>query len=186
MGSEINMKLQVPFYSQYSSDVPKDWQNKACGIVAIKMALEAKGVQVPTTPVLIEEGISAGTYRKGIGWTHDGLVEMTQRYGVSAYRKEFRNRFERHFPFLRPVFAKWYAPRGYESLERTLESGSLPIVSVQSVTPGYTHLFLIVGFDDEGVLCHDPAKQSAETGAYIHMSRDKFIKHWRRLAIFVG
>src|SRR3989344_4076261 len=87
------MKLDVPYYSQWSDVYSKEWKKKACGVASVKMVLEyvTQNKEAPSNDALIQEGVFIGGYSKD-GWIHDALVALLRNHGVRAYRQEFRSR----------------------------------------------------------------------------------------------
>jgi Peptidase_C39 like family len=111
--SITTMKLSVPYYSQHLDVTDPYWQDRSCGIVCLKMALEyvhlaakppsedrsalgglaakSSTTQVPTIDDLILEGAAIGGHDSEYGWIHDRLVSLAHNHGVPAYREEFRS-----------------------------------------------------------------------------------------------
>lgn len=78
------------FTSQYSPELPKDWQWRACGIAAVKNIIDmwqAKdvGLPSPTLKEIFEKARAIGTYVDGVGWSHAGLVNTAKTYGYSSF-----------------------------------------------------------------------------------------------------
>lgn len=176
------MKLNVPYYSQYSAEVPEDWQPRSCGIVALRMALAFVTHAAPTPQDLINEGVARGAYLSGIGWKHDGLVSLAEKYGARAHRREFKGR-RGTWRLVMRVTGAVHARQGLSYLRRALKEGTVPIVSIRVEGSRDTHLVPLVGFDQHGFTYHEPA---AEDGANRTMTTTEFLHAWRRLAIFVA
>lgn len=177
-----NVKLDIPLYSQHTADVPEEWRRQACGITVLKMALEYlasdhsliranKRIVVPSTGELIEEGVALGGYLERVGWKHDALVALAEKYGVEAHRAEFKDDKQ----------------RGVKELRRALEEEVLPAVSVSTDhnNPSTFHLVALTGYDENGFFYNDPAHDETK-------GKDQFIPYadfertWRGLSVFFG
>ena len=183
------MQIDVPFFSQYASDISEEWQHRSCGIVALRMALTAKrATGVGSTPLLIQEGIDAGAYLPTVGWKHDGLLGLAEAHGVHAYRREFGTRV---FPWrirklLAPI-SNWFAGPGIRALRDALDKGTIPIVSV-TLTSTDTHLVVLMGYETgakPGFYYNDSAGNEYENKARF-MDIPTFSKRWRQMALFIG
>jgi ABC-type bacteriocin/lantibiotic exporter with double-glycine peptidase domain len=160
--------MSVPFYSQHAADVPEEWRRRACGVIALRMALAHFGKEVSPAE-LIEAGVAAGAYDPKFGWRHDGLVALAQAHGVEASRKEFKKNLD----------------EGIAHLRAAVIAAQVPIVSLRVEGMTDTHLVALVGADTNGFFYNDPALDSA-TGQNIFVSNVEFSRRWRGLAIFIG
>lgn len=163
--------LSVPFHSQYGDEVPHDWQAHACSIVNLVMVLEFLTKHTFLIAELIREGESIGGFGPR-GWTHDAIVLLAHNHGVQAYRQEFRS--------CEDAVAEKLAHDGFHKIEKTVREGTPVIVSVQKENGSY-HTVTVIHTDENAVIFHDP-----EAGENQELSRDEFLKKWRRLAIFFG
>jgi flavin reductase (DIM6/NTAB) family NADH-FMN oxidoreductase RutF len=94
----VRLPYAVPYYPQRVTeetaarmgfDDPQEgvsWSCRGCGIAALRMAVDALcGANAcPTQGDVIRTGVSMGAYRPGVGWIHQGLVELAGKYGVRA------------------------------------------------------------------------------------------------------
>jgi len=167
------MKLNVPFYTQYADDVPQEWRARACGIAVLKMALayqhRASGEEIPSIRQLIEEGVASGGYMDSVGWRHDALVLIANKYGVHAYRKEYKDDKR----------------GGIEELKQALKQETVPAVSVSTNHNNAStfHLVALTGYDGDGFSYNDPAR-NVEEGKSKYISYADFERLWRGLVIF--
>lgn len=170
------MQLPVLYFSQYDSEIPEEWKKRSCGIVALRMALsrEGKNNDIQSSWGLVQEGVSIGAYKEGVGWKHAGLVDLAKRHGAHAFRREFRSWFLKTFYFL-----------AERHLLMSLQRGIVPIVSLTVPDKNDTHLVPLIGYDDKGLIYHEPAAHTPEEGSARHISYADFKKRWRKLAIFV-
>jgi len=176
------MRLSVPYYSQYKDVTDSDWQPKACVVTCLKMALDFEAPNFNTTiPVLdelIQEGVDIKAFGKD-GWIHRGIVFLAHNHGVPAYQEEFRS--------MNGKLAKNLVAIGHAKLIKRLEEGKTVIVSVEKgfEVGGGFHQILLVGYENGNFLYHEPEEKD-ETGAFMPVSEEKFLRFWRHLAIFVG
>jgi len=192
------MKLDIPFYSQRAEDVPEEHQNTACGVVALKMALDFARKQQkedePSIAALIEEGIAIGGYQQSTGWIHDALVLLAHNHGAPAYREEFRSVHAdiKSKTFSESSHAERLVTYGIGKCQRLLKDGAVPLVSVSKFFSERDkfHLVALTGFGSEdgaeGFYYHDPHYKTSQEGAHRFVDIDTFRDHWRRFAIFVG
>lgn len=133
---------------------------------------------IPTLDELIQEGIHINAFSKA-GWVHNGIMSLARNCGVPVSREEFRSADSAH--------AKGLAAIGLEKILKRLKEGKTSTVSVEGgfKTGGEFHQILLVGYENSNFLYHEPAAED-ESGAYRQVSEEKFLRHWRHLAIFVG
>jgi hypothetical protein len=169
------MKMEVPFYSQKwdlgrwqelgfeSFEDAEYWERSSCGILCLKMAIDAflLNQDRPFSPSIdkyIRKGVEMGAYHDSTGWSHDGLVRLANEFGFSAIRR---------------------GNVGAAELQKALEEGYLPIVSIKWAFDGRRtlqekilfwkkvggHLALVVGFEGsenpEGFHVHHTSIRSA-------------------------
>ncbi len=83
------LNYDIPLISQRSIKLKNDggpWHNRACGIVSLAMVMKYYEPSLKTE-LLIEELIKKGEkdfYIKGIGWKHDGIIELAKEYGFAG------------------------------------------------------------------------------------------------------
>jgi hypothetical protein len=176
------MKLTVPYYSQYLDVTNPEWQNRACGVVCLKMLLEAKGAQVPSLDEMIAQGDAIGAYGES-GWKHDGLVALAKQYGVKLSCAEWRQSETKSLDELNQD--------GINTILRQLEAGSPVIVSIikNFEIRDKFHMVLVVGAEmDEGIVkgfyYHDSDSYTQTKGANQFVLLPIFANAWRRMAIF--
>ncbi len=167
--------MEAPYYSQHAEEVEESWRPRACGIVSLRMALEAVGGKVESSQALINEGVDAGAYIQGIGWKHAGLVALAEKHGAKAYRKEFR----KWYWHLNPLLMQF-------ALTFRMRRGEVPIVSLTVEGKKDTHLVPLVAYDAKGFYFNEPAAKSAAEGARKFISYSDFGLRFRRLAIFIS
>lgn len=171
------MNISVPYFSQYSDIADPYWRDRACAVACVKMVLEMRGIASPALEALVKESAELFGYEPALGWKHDALVKIFEKYGLSAERKEFKED---------GLFEK-----GISEIVSSLLKGSPVLVSaVKNFSEEKKfHIVLLVGYEKKdgeiaGFYYHDPAFEKAEDGANKFVPMDIFKKHWRRLAIF--
>jgi hypothetical protein len=162
------MKLSVPYYSQYADIQDPFWMLRACGAVSLKMVAEFQGVAIPNLLALCNEAKDRGGYDMANGWVHDYLVMKAKELGLQAERKEGMTDVEELIAFL--------------------ESGNPVIASVEKrvLEQKRFHILVLVGFDDEGFIYHEPESTDKEKGQYRTCTFDTFMEYWRGKAIFIS
>ncbi len=162
------MKLSVPYYSQFTDIQDSFWMLRACGATSLKMVLEFHGKVVPDIITLCDEAKDRAGYDMVNGWIHDYMVIRAKEFRLQAYRKE-----------------------GLSSLEEiimSLEAGNPVIASVEKRILEQTrfHIIVIVGYDSEHIIYHEPESTVKEKGAYRACSHSVFLNYWRGKAIFIS
>jgi hypothetical protein len=163
------MKIEVPFYpqkwdlSQWKSlgfesfEDAKYWEKSSCGILCLKMAIDAflhlKAEHLSLSIAqYIKKGIEIGAYKDSTGWSHGGLVRLAKEFGFSGINRENVSVIE---------------------LREALKQNFLPIISIKWAFENYKtlkekilfwkkiggHLALVVGFEEEN---------GKLTGFYVH------------------
>lgn len=162
------MKLNIPYYSQFIDIQDPFWMLRACGGISLKMVAEFQGATVPDLLTLCNEAKDRGGYDVENGWIHDYLVMKAKELGLQAKRKEGMTDVDELLAFL--------------------ESGNPVIVSVEKrvLEQKRFHILVLVGFDGEGFIYHEPESTDKEKGQYRTCTFDTFMEYWRGKAIFVS
>ncbi len=206
-GKQIKLPYQIPYYSQFASpelvhdivngllsaredprwpefgaDSPEDyeyWAWKACGIAALKMAVEALGLPRRTMMDWIREALAAGGFiheenvapGKPSGWIHSALARLATDSGIQA---------------------DCAAPVDLPRLAAVIDNGGLVIASVSyelgtaaPITRNRGHLVLAHGYSTvdsavEALLVNNPSGRSPE------LRRNCWIPAARFAAAFSG
>jgi hypothetical protein len=163
------MKI-VPFHSQHGEAVPEEWRWRACGIACLKTVIDMYSSVPVAISTLIDEGVREEAYLEGVGWKHDGLVELAKLHGVRASRDEFKGSIQ----------------KGIAVIKEHLKNGGFVMASVATEHENQKtfHLVLLIAVDKNGFYYNDSAKKSAEDGQGIYISFKDFQKYWRGLVIF--
>lgn len=161
------MKLSVPYYSQFVDIQDPFWMLRACGAASLKMVAEFHGKEVPDLVSLCNEAKERGGYDMHNGWVHDYLVMRSKELGLQAERKE--------------------GLTNTDELIHALDAGNPVIVSVEKRVLEQTrfHMIVLVGYDGETFLYHEPESTDKEKGQYRVCDRETFMNYWRGKAIFI-
>ena len=168
--------LDIQYWSQYL-DI-QDGKNapRSCGVTCVKMILDFHGLDENSNlEALVEKGFAEGGFGPN-GWVHDYFVKLLVSYGLTgSYRMEKMNE-----------------GKDLEEIAKSIESGILPIVSVERrlFDSRSFHMVCLSGTrrDQQGNLLGffytDPAKLDRKSGINIFVTKDTFLSFWRKMAIF--
>jgi len=81
------IKLDVPYYSQFTDVKDPYWMPRACGVVCLGMVFAYHTGRDVDIDDLIKKGNESGAYGPH-GWYHDGLVALAKDEGLDAHREE--------------------------------------------------------------------------------------------------
>jgi uncharacterized protein YvpB len=162
------MKLNVPYYSQFLDINDKFWMLRACGAVSLKMVAEYHGKVVPDLLSLCNEAKERGGYDMQNGWVHDYLVIKAQELGLHAHRVEGLTTMD--------------------EIISSLEKGNPVIASVEKRVLEQTrfHMIVLVGYEDNNFIYHEPESTDKEKGQYRICSTEIFLNYWRGKIILIS
>lgn len=158
----------VPFYSQFYDISSPYWQKRGCGIASLAMMIDFYTDQSVSVDNLLNQGRDSGAYIYGAGWAHQGLVNLSERYGLGGRTYDLSGLSNK---------------TAFERFKKIVENGPA-IVSVhytfdpQNPIP---HLAVINGVEDDTVYYNDPAGKS--TGGEISVSG--FLEAWKQRFIVI-
>lgn len=170
------IKLNVPYHSQFLEVEDHFWNIRSCGGTCIKMCLDYYNVSAPSVLEIMQEALKTGGYDMSNGFVHDWAVNYFKNYNLESYRKEELNSFV--------------------EIKESLEKGDPVIVSVTKKTleQNKFHLLLVVGYEYEGenenknvknVIYHEPESTAIDRGMYRVCDIETFMNSFRGKAIFV-
>ena len=172
------MKLGAPYYSQRLDILDPECKWRSCGICALAMAMDS--LRRPTSKLgnlddLIKEGLASGAYLNGVGWIHQGLVELAKKHGFeNSFRKE------------------WAEDKKNEAVKYLAEflKKEIPVLASMKNTGG-GHLVLIVGLEEggdvpEGFYIHDPNAYTRKDGEFKFLNLSEFLKIWKGKVVVIG
>ena len=79
----------VPFYSQFRDITSPKWQKLACGVADLSIIINFYKPGAVAPDILLWEGIRAGAFIDGRGWSHQGLVNLGRPYGFEGKTYDF-------------------------------------------------------------------------------------------------
>ena len=88
--------LDVPYYRQNEpgNGLNEFWQNRSCGILAIRMVVDYYRIKKHQEPIklteLFDRTLKAGGVNDAGNWLHSALVESARTYGLIAWRRNWR------------------------------------------------------------------------------------------------
>ncbi len=139
------MAFEIPLYSQFLDVSLKDWRDRSCGIVALKMLMEFLGAETPNADTLIKEGIEAGAYIPNVGWKHQGLVDLAVQHGLRGERFDWSGRTP---------------GEALRNLKKLLASGPVLCSIHRDFDPERGgHLIVVTGMENRSVSYADPAAE---------------------------
>jgi hypothetical protein len=177
------VKLDVPYHSQFLEVNDEFWNIRSCGGACIKMVLDyyntkTNNIESPSIVDLMKIAKATGGYDMSNGFIHDWAVKYFVSMGLTSHRKEGLSNFN--------------------EVEESLDEGNPVIVSIIKRTLEQTkfHLILVVGYeynlDENGnklatkVIYHEPESTNDEKGAYRRCDIQLFLESWRGKAIFTS
>lgn len=176
------MQIPVPYYSQYLDVTSADWQPRACGLVCLKMLLDASHLATPSLDAMIVQGEAIGAYGES-GWRHDGLVALGKQYGARLERYEWR-RSETKTP-------DELSSEGIAFLVTQLRAHKPVAVSAikNFEIADKFHMVVLTGFEEEGGVVtgfyyHDSDTKVKGEGENLFVPINTFSAKWRRMAIY--
>jgi uncharacterized protein YvpB len=162
------MRLEVPYYSQFVDIQDPFWMLRACGVASFAMVAKYHGVHVPSLVDLCNEAKDRGGYDMSNGWVHEYLITKAQELGLTAYRRE--------------------GLTDIKEILQSLDNGDPVIVSVEKRVLEQTrfHLLVVVGYDVDTLLYHEPESTNKEKGRYRICSKQIFLEYFRGKALFIS
>ena len=161
---------EVPFYSQFEDISDPEWQKLGCGIADLAMLIEFYKPGIVSVNALLQEGISAGAFVPGAGWSHKGLAMLARNYGLTGTNATYD-------------FSQLSAGDAFSRLEKFLAEGPVIASVFYRLEPGnpIPHLIVVNGVSDGQVFYNDPA----ESGPGYEISIPDFQKAWKKRLIVV-
>lgn len=159
---------EVPFYSQFSDISSVKWQKLGCGVTSLAMLIEFYQPGIVSVNNLLKEGLAAGAFINGAGWSHKGLALIAEKYGLKGANYDYSN-LDKNAAFVQ--------------LEKFLKEGPV-IASVHyKLDPKnpIPHLVVVNGVNNGLVYYNDPA---AKIGGE-NISIQNFLKAWKKRFIAV-
>ncbi len=164
--------LHLAPLSQYLDISEPRWQNRACGIVALKIALDTLDYQTPDLKTMIQTGVEQNAYLPGIGWKHAELAKLSEHYGANGTNYD------------------WAALSPEEAwVKLTTYLGQTPVlVSIHSHFDPTTkdgHLIVLAGEQTGQIIYADPEIKDRDQ-IITSIDRTKFLAGWKRRVIIIS
>jgi hypothetical protein len=155
---------RVPFSSQYTDLGHHEWRARGCGITALKMVMDYwhtidEANRTASLESVLGEGLRAGAYLPGIGWSHRGLVEIARHFGYDGFNVDAALNSS----------ASKSAEQAWGMLCAELEHGPVLASVFSGLNParGGGHIITVTGFHDGLVFFNDPEEMSEREGRKI-------------------
>jgi predicted double-glycine peptidase len=158
----------VPFYSQFKDLQSPTWQKVGCGVTSLAMIIDFYKPNAVSADALLKQGIAAGAYQKNAGWKYDGLIALSNEYGLDGNYQDL---------------SKLDMATAFETLKNLAKGGPV-IVSVHykfNPKSAIPHLVVVNGIEHDVVYYNDPAAKTGEK----QISVADFLKGWKRRVIVV-
>ena len=158
----------VPFYSQFADISSPKWKKVGCGIASLAMVIDFYEPNVESVDSLLKRGILAGAFRNDVGWSHNGLIALTRKYGLDGKSNDYSR----------------LGSRGALSeLKKSLKDGPVIASIHYKFEPSnpIPHLVVINAVQGDVVYYNDPA----DTSGNKQISTSKFLKAWKMRFITV-
>jgi uncharacterized protein YvpB len=167
-----DIKLDVPYFSQYVDIQDGGHRLRACGMTSAYMILKYFGVNVPSLDEMVERGMREGGYGPS-GWKHDYFVTLFREYGFSCERQENMR------------------DKDIEIFRMAIKNGNPVIISVtlRLWDQRNFHMLVLTGIREningelEGFFYHDPASLKEGGARHFYVPVPLFFTDWRRMAI---
>jgi len=158
----------VPFYSQFTDIESAKWQKVGCGVTSLAMIIDYYKPDAVSVETLLTRGIASGAYDQSAGWSHQGLISLSKKYGLDG------SSYDLSGSGMTSAFGK---------LTAQVKKGPV-IVSVHyKFDPKSTipHLVVVDGISGDTVYYNDPASKSGQK----HISVSSFQAGWKKKYIVV-
>ena len=165
---KATMPYSVPLFSQISDISSEKWKQKGCGVTDVAMIVEFYKPKTTTVQKVLEEAIKEGAYEKNVGWKHDGLAVLAEKYGLIG--KTYN-------------FSKLDENAAFDQLKNILKEGPVIASIHRGFNPksSFGHLIVVTGFDNNLVYYNDPGKHDGIR----KVSTTDFMKGWKEMLIVI-
>ena len=158
----------VPFYSQLTDISSPQWQKVGCGIASLAMVIEYYKPNSVSVNELLKQGIAADAFLPDAGWTHGGLIGLSQKYGLDGASHSL---------------AESSMSEAFQALEEILKEGPVMVSVHYTFDPQnpIPHLVVVNTVENGKVYYNDPAERAG--GGSISIS--KFQSAWKKRYIAI-
>lgn len=165
---KIETRIVIPFYSQFKDIESVSWRNKSCGIASLAMIINYYRPGTITPQQLLIQGINSGAYVADAGWSHQGLINLAQKYdlvGETYYLTELSS------------------SEAFDQFNDVIKEGPAIVSIHYKFDPKnpIPHLVVITNIEGDTVYYNDPATD----GGNKEISVDQFKKAWKKRFITI-
>ncbi|QQG43254.1 MAG: C39 family peptidase [Candidatus Daviesbacteria bacterium] len=188
------MILDVPYYSQIKDTKNPDWQDKACGIVALKMVMDFYQPINLSIDDLYKKGLKINGYLEGVGWYHHSLALLAKNLGFKAITRSWNVNQEAQEKLQErgfdqadlEIMQQEQLAESLFTLKVELDKNHPIIISVprRLKQGGSGHLVVLIGYDNQGFYVNDPDDKE-RLGQKIKINYSDFEKIWTCRAVFI-
>jgi hypothetical protein len=203
------MILDVPFHCQRDLETvegipppigpagPLTWADRGCAIASLTMVLNFWG-RCSRIDEVLAVALRHGAYDPVRGWLHGGLVQVLQRYGLAACRRNWRLLDGNESAYLagRPqdtatveethIVRQQMQLEGLETVRAVLARGAPVVTSVYRPLGDRSslgHQIVLLAVENSTVVFHEPAERN---GAYQRWSIETFLSTWKSTAVLAA
>ncbi|TRZ50941.1 hypothetical protein D4R99_05130 [bacterium] len=165
---EVSKVPNVPFFSQFLDIDATEWKKKSCGIASLAMIIEYYEPKLVPINSLLHEGILSGAYLKNVGWKHQDLALLSEKYGLKGLSYDLSGTDKK---------------TALAQFTDLLKDGPV-IASVHykfDPTSTIPHLLVINGIEGNTVYYNDPAADAGNK----EISIADFMKGWKKRFIVI-
>ena len=162
--------IELSVYDQWKDTGNDNWVGKSCSICSLKTMLvfkDSKNSELKITK-LIQEGLDADGYAEGIGWKHQGLVDIARNHGIEL-------KFQKQF------FTGEGKTGGLDFINKILLKRQPVMASIMNRNKDGGHMVVVHGFQDKGadnveyyILDYDSRGRNRYA-----LSKQEFLDSWR-------
>ena len=158
----------VPYHSQIQEITSHTWQQQGCGITSLAMIIDFYKPDAVSVNDLLKQGIVSGAFVNDVGWSYNGLIQLSKRYGLDGKSYDF---------------ASLTSANAFTELKNKLKDGPV-IASVHykfDPKNPLPHMVVIDGIDHDTIYYSDPSGKKG-TG---QISSAKFLSAWKKRFIVI-
>jgi hypothetical protein len=170
----MDIRLTLPYCSQWKDTQDPFWQERVCAIAALKMVLDFEDASAPSLDELIQQGVAIDGRDPQLGWKHAALRDLASEYGIELELREYKHEG---------------GEEQFLSEAQMLLENEHPIIISITLPHGGSHLVVLTGIkvDDngqvEGFHLNDPDDKNGFGEGYF-MRLGEFHGRFRKLTLF--
>lgn len=159
---------EVPFYSQFKDIRSPKWQKVGCGIASLAMIIDFYSSDPISVNALLKKGVASGAYDQNAGWKYDGLIKLSQEFGLNGTYYDWSNLDKK---------------TALGKLKPLLKDGPVMLSVHYKFDPNSTipHLVVVSGIDGDTIHYNDPAEKSGDK----EISTAKLLTAWKKKVVII-